>query len=252
MLGNGSFTRTYGAPSAAVYPQFFVEAVQDPVASAAAGRPIFREEERVEIIMPGISNLTRPVERVSDEHRQRWPKEYEAFKAGREVALTGTPIEEWPRLNKAQVRELKYFDVRTVEDIANLSDAAGQRIGIGWTQLRDTARAFLDDAEHLKQNTQLSAEVDSLKSQNAALKNQVEELGVLMREMHAQLMAQKNAPHPVATAIPGLYDPVQAPGYAAAAEAAGPARERPSSSLGQFARSERRRRGQPKDEAAAA
>jgi len=96
---NGQFTRTnsFGAGVERSYPRFFIEAVEDQLASSHAGRRIFRDEERVEIIMPG-NPYARPVQRVTDAHRRQWPKEYEAFKAGQELAPEGTPLEEWPRL----------------------------------------------------------------------------------------------------------------------------------------------------------
>ena len=72
-LKQGSYTRTQGAPSSNTYPRFFTESVKDHVASAREGRDIFKPEERVEIIMPGISQLTKPVEKVSQEHVDRWP-----------------------------------------------------------------------------------------------------------------------------------------------------------------------------------
>ena len=172
-VSNGQFTRTYafGPEAERNYPRFFLDSVEDPRASVEAGRPIFRDEERVEIIMPG-NPYTRPVQRVTDDHRRRWPKEYEAFKAGQQISAEGTPLEHWPRLKRSQVLELKALGFQTVEHVAKMDDQAIGRVGMGGRQLRDLARAFLDDAAHAAEverladaNTRKDAELDALRRQ---------------------------------------------------------------------------------------
>ncbi len=95
-IANATYTRSTSlAPNQARnYPRFFIETMRDENASRQNGREMFRDEERVEIVMPG-NPYTRPVMRVTDEHRQIWPKQYEAFKAGQEIAIDGTPLEAW-------------------------------------------------------------------------------------------------------------------------------------------------------------
>src|SRR5262252_50414 len=87
-------------------PRFHTEAVKMEFASAQAGRPIYEEREFVDIVIPGDrrSSIHEP---VNEEHRARWPREYEAFKAGREAPLEGTPLSAWPsaRMTRARVEE---------------------------------------------------------------------------------------------------------------------------------------------------
>ncbi len=209
-VANGTFTRTnsFGNDVARVIPMFFIESVPDEVASATAGRPIFRDEERVEIIFPGNPH-TRPVKIVTNEERMKWPEQYKAFKAGQEMPLDGTPIEEWPRLKKSQVLELKAIGFMTIESIAAMNDLAMQRIGLGGRQLAELAKAFLDDAERLKLNEQQNAVINRQDAELAALKNQVAQLSALLTPMHAELQALKNQPHPIASIIPGMVDPME-------------------------------------------
>jgi hypothetical protein len=236
------YTRSWAGSEAngGIRPRFYFEAVQDQLATAREGRPIFRQEERVELFMAG-NPQTVPVMRVTDEERRRWPEAYAAFKKGEETALEGTPLEEWPRLNRAQVRELKGIEVYTVEDVATLSDLALQPI-MGGMGLRNMARAFLDDAVRMAVLDEKSQENDILKSQIAALENQVKELGEITRRMHGELMGMKNAPNPLAAVIPGLSDPMQ---IAAMQQPGAAMREAPQSSLAQFAEVQARRRGRP-------
>ncbi len=228
--------------------RFFMEPVEDELASAREGRPIYRELEMVEIYMPG-NPYSKPVQEVNDSHRQRWPKEYEAFKQGMEVALNGTPLEEWCILKRTQVFELKALGFLTVEDIANCSDLATQR-AMGLSELRNRAHAFLDDAAAMALVETRSKENEVLRSQLASLQEQVNQLGEITQRQHAELMALKNAPNPLATHIPGMSDPMQLAHQAVAMQAAAVAREAPQSSLMAFANTERekRRPGRPRKE----
>ncbi len=240
----GQYSRMHpGDTSGSTYPRFYVDAVLDQLATSETGRPIFHDVEMVEILMPGIAAYTVPVEKVGPQHIDRWPREYEAFKNGLEMSPDGTPLEEWPRLRRGQVMELKALEFRTVEDVARMSDTAMQRIGMGGSQLRDAARAFLNDAEAGALTSSLQAKLDRMEAENAALKRQVGELDDLMRQMHANQMQQRNAPHPIATTVPGMMDPMQAAAY----EAPAAPREAPQSSLSGFVES-RRRPGRPRRE----
>lgn len=209
VVANGSYTRTnsYGPGEAKAYPRFYIEPVEDPVASAQAGRMICRDEERVEILLPG-NPLTKPVHVVNDIHRQRWPEEYKAFKSGQELSMEGTPLEQWPILRRSQIMELKAINFVTVEQVARADDLAIQRIGMGGRRLQELAVAYLDDAASASLATTLTAENDRKEAENASLRRQVQELGELVRTMHADHMAAKNAPSFVESTIPGLADPI--------------------------------------------
>lgn len=205
---NGTFTRSnLGNSDGSNHPRFFADSVQDMVASEAQGRPIFRDEERVEIIMPGNPH-TRPVMRVTDEHRQRWPREYEAFRAGTEMSPDGTPLEEWSILKRSQVLELKALGFKTVEHIRDMDDLAIQRIGLGGRRLKELAAGFLDDAERMALSNRLSADSDKKDAEIAALRRQVEEMGALTQQTFDELQTLRNAPSPLATAIPGMADQI--------------------------------------------
>jgi hypothetical protein len=160
-IANATYTRStsLAASEAHNYPRFFLETVRDDHSSRHHGREIFREEERVEIIMPGNS-YTRPIMRVTEEHRQAWPKQYEAFKAGQEIAAEGTPLEAWARMRPKQLHELKALGFRTVEHIAMMDDQAAGRVGTGGQELRRVAKAFLNDAARMATVERLAAEND--------------------------------------------------------------------------------------------
>jgi hypothetical protein len=160
-----------------VRPRFFMEAVQDDLATAKEGRPIFNNAEFVEILIPG-DRLSRPVFPVEDKHRERWPEAYAAFKRGQDHAITGTPLEAWPVMTTARVMELKAINIMSVEDLAGLPDRAIGQLGPDGRKLREQAQAYLDAAKG-------GATVAAQAKEIAALREQVE-----------RLMSSMNAPAP--------------------------------------------------------
>lgn len=203
-VSNGAFTRTegFGQTVDPCRPIFY----EEPVPSGEVdGRKTFKMVERVRIVMPG-NGLNMPVFNVSDEHRDRWPQAYEAFKKGLEPALNGTPLEEWAILNKAQVLELKAMHVLTIEDVASLPDTAVQRIGRGGYALRDRAIAYLDQAKEQELVTRVTAENEDLREQMAVLSRQVQEMGTMLESQQKQIQAAGDAPNPISTITPASMD----------------------------------------------
>lgn len=209
-LTQGTYVRANsGSDMSKVYPRFFMDTVQDQIASAQQGRAIFKEEERVEIIMPGISQLTKPVERVTQEHIERWPEAYKAFKAGREMAVDGVPLEQWPVLKRPQVLELKYLGFVTVEQIASMSDLAVQKLGMGGLRLKQLAQSYLDDEVAQAEMAKVTAENERQKQQLAEQGEQIRNLSAMLERVNTDLISLQNRPSPIATYVPGQHDPAE-------------------------------------------
>lgn len=123
--------------------RFFSAPIQDSAATLEAGRPIFKEVPYIEIMQPGNKDsiIQRPA-RDTDKHR--FPKHWRAYQDRQsEDYIEGTLLEQWPGLNRAQVEELRYFNVRTVEQLASMSDSNSQGM-MGINILRDKAKAYLE------------------------------------------------------------------------------------------------------------
>jgi hypothetical protein len=215
MVANGAYTRTESFNPAlnsnsrltGLFPHFAMDTKPDPLATEREGRPIFRDIEIVELISPG-NPLNIPVEIVTDEHRQQWPEQYRAFRAGHEISADGTPLEQWPILRKAQVAELKALNIMTVEHVRDMSDHACQR-GMGFIRLRALAKAYLEDAAEGALLSQVTADGERKDARIAELEHKVDELSGLLNSVHSEMQTMKNAPHPLATYIPGMHDPVE-------------------------------------------
>ncbi len=157
-----------------LYVRFHTHPKQSKSKTAEAGRPIFVDTEYVTIMVPGdkTSIVSRP---AYDRDKQRFAKQYAAFKNNQDDVLVGTPLEQWPGIKRSQVEEMKYFNIRTVEQLADLSDTHSQQF-MGVNELKKRAQAFLAAAEDNAANEKLAAELAIRDDEITALKQAVEEL----------------------------------------------------------------------------
>lgn len=106
------------------------------------------------------------------------------FVEGNQPAEDGTAILGWPLLAPSTQKMLIQADVRTVETLAALDDAACNHIGMGCIGFREKARAWLQAAastgkvaEELAAQSRIQAEqaslIDRLRKELEALKNPV-------------------------------------------------------------------------------
>lgn len=159
-----------------LYVEFYTDALEIPYRSEKEGRPVFETVEMVRIMVPGDMNNIIEV-RVTEEHKQRYAQQYARFKAGEEAPIEGTPLEQWPLVNKAQIKEAQHFNVRTVEQVAELSDSFVAKIGMGWQGLRKQAQNWLKNAKDGAVVSQLTAENERMKQDIADLKEQIARMG---------------------------------------------------------------------------
>ena len=173
-------------PKTPAIPRFAVKATHMPFASQQAGRPIYEDREFVEILIPG-DRRAMAFEPVNEGHKSRWPREYEAFKAGREAPLEGTPLADWPnsQLTRSRVEELAYFNIRTLEHLAAVNDAQLQNLGMGARELREAAKTFLEVS------AKGTGPLERLVAQNCRLRDETERLTRELIHANAELAAPK-------------------------------------------------------------
>ena len=157
-----------------LYVTFHVLPIFNAFKSAEAGRPIYEDEEYIRIIVPGDSKTT--VDCPADAtFKARFPKQYEHFKKGLEQSVTGTPLEMWPQMTVSMVAEFKAVNIRTVEQLAELSDSNAQKF-MGSNMWRQKAHAFLEAAAGEAENNKMAAELEKRDVEIQALKTQMEQL----------------------------------------------------------------------------
>lgn len=126
--------------------EFYTGSTQNKAKSAEAGRPIFIDRLFVRIQTPGDTRTT--IERIAtDQDKRRFPRALSIHERGEQIALEGTPLEEWPPITRSQCNELKHTGITTVEILASVTDTNIQKFGPGYPQLREKARAFMASAD---------------------------------------------------------------------------------------------------------
>lgn len=169
-----------------VRPRFYVRPVQNGRKSADEGRPVFDDQEYVEIHVPGDRNTTIDTP-VREEHRRRWPQHYAHFKSGREAPSEGWALIEWPGITRSLAEELAFFKVKTVEDIAGLSDdQLSKCLPMGGFPLREAAKRALELAKGAAPAEKLAAENAAKDAKIAGLEETVKDLAARLDAMAAQ------------------------------------------------------------------
>jgi hypothetical protein len=112
----------------------------------------------------------RPIAGDSDKanfFRARWADiepAYLAWKEGNEIPETGVPLAAWAGVTAEQAEVFKRFGLRTVEDVAEVSEGLVQRIPLPNVRgMREAAAGFLKSRDA----TKAADEIAALKSQLA-------------------------------------------------------------------------------------
>lgn len=166
------------ADDSKLYVQFHMGVEENRAKSLEEGRPIFEDVEMVRIMVPGDKSSVVD-RRVRDQDRQRFARQYEAFKQNRQEVVEGTPLEKWNYLSQAQVMELRHYNIRTVEQLAGISDGNAQNF-IGIQKLRTAAQQYVEAAEAEAPIAQLQSELEKrdsrISEQDETIQNLLERI----------------------------------------------------------------------------
>jgi len=129
--------------------RFFSHPRLNQTMSEAMERPVYEDEDYIQIMAPGNKDsiVIRP---AMDMDKVRFAEHYRKYKARQDQdAVEGTLLEEWPQITRSQCEELKFFNIRTVEQLVNVSDNDDSQKIMGFGALQARATEFLDKkSEH--------------------------------------------------------------------------------------------------------
>lgn len=169
-----------------LFVQFNLEPHQNMAKSAIEGRPIFEEREYIMIMVPGDKDsiVHRP---AMESDKRRFEDKYDKWK--RKVgdqAQSGTPLKMVPWLTPPQIKEMEYFNVYTLEQLASLADNHAQKF-MGINALRQRAKDALQAAKDAAPLTTIRAEMDAkdeqLKAALQAINDQAARIELLERAL---------------------------------------------------------------------
>lgn len=185
-------------PDSRLAVMFYVMPVKNEFESEKQGRPIYQDVDMVKIMVPGDSTSI-VTQAVREDHKSRFPLQWAHFqnKHASDAREIGTPLSTWTRLTVSQVEELKALKIYTVENVAGMSDANLQRIGMiaGMAPhaFRDHAIRFLAVSRGDAVAQAAEARAKALEEENAKIKADTEKALAEMREQIASLAAAQPA-----------------------------------------------------------
>lgn len=158
-----------------LFVRFYIDAIENPKKSKEMGRPFFEDTEMVEILVPGDKDNS--IVAPAKAYLPRFAAKYQAWKAGKnQDAVSGTLLAEWPGGPSASaIKNLEVYGVRTVEQLAGLSDGNLQGMGPGYLDLRKRAIAYLEAAKGAASAEKVQAELAKRDAEIEVLKRALKE-----------------------------------------------------------------------------
>lgn len=163
---------------------FFTKAVTNESKSRDANTLVVENVDFVHIQHPGERDFQeRP---AREEDKMRWPKAWEAYRAGKEAIPDGTPIEVLFPGNPAIVATLKHLKLHTIQQLAGMSAEAEGRVGMGAGEWKQKAIKYLAAAKDTESFNKMEAALSKRDDEIAVLKSQVAALTAAMNEKQAK------------------------------------------------------------------
>lgn len=123
--------------------KFFMHPRVNQRKTKEAGRPIYEEIPYIQIMQPGNKDsiVIRPA-RDMDKHR--FAEHFRKFEAREsQDVVEGTRLDDWPAITRSQAEELKFLNVKTVEQLAGMSDVNAQNV-MGLNMLKQKAVKYME------------------------------------------------------------------------------------------------------------
>jgi len=149
-----------------VWVEFYERAVPDP--DADSDTPAYKKAIYVRKKIPNSRNVVDQPMKAED--KLKYAELWRQFEAGEETKIDGWLIEQWPRVDVAQVESLKARNIYTVEMLAEMSDA---NLPAGYRDLKNKAIRDLSAGARVDE---LAKRVDEAQKEIAELRAENEEL----------------------------------------------------------------------------
>lgn len=160
--------------------KFYLHPVLDKVATKAEGRPIYKEVEYIKINAPGSREGFAGPARPRD--YQRFPEHYAAFKKRVDMPIEGTPLTEWAPVSRSLAEEMSFFSIKTVEQLANVSDTEVMKFR-GGQGLKQKAKDWLEQS---KRGATVSELQKALKSRDDVLDKMMARISELETKLEGE------------------------------------------------------------------
>lgn len=174
---------------------FTVEPRLNKKESKEAGENMYRDVEFVTIRIPGdkLSVVHRPVQPAD---KMRFPLQYAAFRNAKGDEVVGTPLSLLPGVKPSQVKELEFFNVRTIDQLAAMPDGSAGAGMMGILALRNAAKNYIKASKEAAPLVKVQQELETRDATIAAQAAQIEAQGKQIAAILAALPAAPPAEGP--------------------------------------------------------
>ena len=161
-----------------LFVQFYRKPMLHAVKSEEAGRAIYEECDFIRIMVPGdkLNIIDRKVDAFD---ARRFASRYEKWRAGQGNVIEGTPLSSLPRMSPTKVEEYKYFNIHTVEQLADANDNVGRNF-MGFQEDKRSAKAFIELAKGNAPIEKMNEELKARDSKIEELQAQIEAITKMM------------------------------------------------------------------------
>lgn len=139
---------------------------------------------RVDDVMLG-GEMTEKLRAMSARWSQIEPF-YAAYKDGRKVPVSGTPLDAWPGCTKEKADVLRRYGIVTVEEVSTLAESQLDKIQLpGMRDMRKSAKLFLENrgaAEAAEREAERDAEISAQRDQIRELNERLSAAMELLEE----------------------------------------------------------------------
>ena len=181
------------SPNQAIRPprvEFETRAVE---AGIVDGKMTYKDVDFVKVTPPGEYSVWEGAAEAWIKSQRKEPyhdilvRAYEAFKAGKEPPVEGTPLDMCTVFTPAEIKLMKTVGVRAVEDMAAWPDGNLDVFGMGAVRLKQKAAAWLlsakDKGAAAAQIEKLTADLETEKQANAELREQLRGLAARLEAL---------------------------------------------------------------------
>jgi hypothetical protein len=162
-----------------LFVQFYRKPVMHPGKSREAGRAIYEEKDYIKIMVPGdkLNIVDRPIDEID---RRRFADKYAKWLAGVGNIVEGTPLSSLPKMTPSKVEEYKFFNIHTVEQLAEANDNVGAKF-FGFQEDKRASKAFLEIAKGNAPIEKMNAELKERDAKIEELQAQIEAITKMMK-----------------------------------------------------------------------
>lgn len=159
---------------------FLAKSVLMDAASREAGRPVYQTQHYVHIQHPGERDFVERPAHGGDV--ERFPNQWKAYAAQQEQVCDGTPLSTLFPADPGLVSTLKVDHIHTVEQLANLTEEALRRLGMGAREWVKRAQTYLEAAKGMAQAHALQKQIDDKDAKITELTDRLEQLEQFIRK----------------------------------------------------------------------